>query len=123
MARALARQARYRLETSQGRATPSSAMSAAAVRAARRAGEARVEAGALRVLAVHLGQRGRSTAGARRRRRSARAVLSRPWAMMPPPGRNERARGRSAERALRVAVLLLAKGADPPADGRVRKKP
>ncbi len=104
MARALARQARYRVETSQGIGDAIERDVAAAVRAARRAGDARVEAEALRVLAVHLGQQGRS-AEALLATDEALVALARPEALAAPPGREAR-EGVGAERALRVAVLF-----------------
>lgn len=106
IARALARQARYKLETALGGAIERDV--AAATRAARRAGEPRTEAEAKRVLAVHLGQRGRY-AEAISAADEALSALETRSALAPPPG-GSADDGVRAARTVRIEVLI-AKGA------------
>jgi tetratricopeptide (TPR) repeat protein len=106
IARALARQARYKLETGLGAGIERDV--AAAARAARRAGEPRTEAEARRVLAVYLGQRGRYAEGIRAADEALAALESRA-ALSPPPGGSADDGVRSA-RTVRIEVLI-AKGA------------
>ncbi|MEI8259049.1 MAG: tetratricopeptide repeat protein, partial [Deltaproteobacteria bacterium] len=104
--RALARQARYKLETGLGTGIERDV--AAATRAARRAGELRTEAEAKRVLGVHLGQRGRY-AEALQAAEEALAALDTRSALAPPPG-GTADDGVRAARTVRVEILI-AKGA------------
>lgn len=106
IARALARQARYKLETSLGTGIERDV--AAATHAARRAGEPRTEAEAKRVLAVYLGQKGRYSEALRATDEALTALESR-GAVAPPPGGSTED-GVRAARTVRIGVLI-AKGA------------
>jgi tetratricopeptide (TPR) repeat protein len=106
IARALARQARYKLETGLGSGIERDV--AAATRAARRAGELRAEAEAKRVLAVYLGQRGRYAEALHAADESLAALETRS-ALLPPPG-GTADDGVRAARTVRIEVLI-AKGA------------
>jgi tetratricopeptide (TPR) repeat protein len=105
IARALARQARYKLDTGLGAQIERDVT--AATRAARRAMDSRAEAEALRVLAMFLGQRGRY-AEALLATDSALEALDQRNAAQPPPGGTPD-EGIRAARTLRIEVLI-AKG-------------
>jgi serine/threonine protein kinase/predicted ATPase len=102
VARALARQARYKLEIGMGTGIERDV--AAATRAARRAGELRTEAEAKRVLALYLGQRGRYAEALHAAEEALRALDSRS-ALAPPPG-GTADDGVRAARTARIEVLL-----------------
>jgi tetratricopeptide (TPR) repeat protein len=102
IARALARQARYKFDTGLGAHIERDVT--AAVRAARRAGDSRAEAEARRVLALYLGQRGRY-AEALVATDHALAALDTRSAALPPPGGTPD-EGVRAARTLRIEVLL-----------------
>ncbi len=105
IARALARQARYKLDTGLGAQIERDVT--AATRAARRAMDSRAEAEAMRVLAMFLGQRGRY-AEALLAADSALEALDSRNAVQPPPGGTPD-EGIRAARTLRIEVLI-AKG-------------
>jgi len=105
VARALARQARYRLEAGIGGDIERDVN--AALRAARRAGEPRTEAEARRVLALHLGQRGRYVEALQAADGALHALDLRNAAAAPPGGAADD--GVRAARTVRIEVLL-AKG-------------
>jgi tetratricopeptide (TPR) repeat protein len=102
IARALARQARYKLDTGFGEHIERDVL--AATRAARRAGDARAEAEAYRVLALDLGKRGRYGEALVAADRALLALETRLAAQPPPGGTAED--GVRAARTLRVEVLL-----------------
>jgi serine/threonine protein kinase/tetratricopeptide (TPR) repeat protein len=102
IARALARQARYKLDTGFGDHIERDVL--AATRAARRAGDARAEAEAYRVLALDLGKRGRYGEALVAADRALTALETRLAAQPPPGGTAED--GIRAARTLRVEVLL-----------------
>jgi len=102
IARALARQARYKFDTGLGAHIERDVT--AAVRSARRATDARAEAEARRVLALYLGQRGRY-AEALVTTDHALAALDTRNAAQPPPGGTPD-EGVRAARTLRIEVLL-----------------
>lgn len=105
IARALARQARYKLDTGLGSQIERDVT--AATRAARRAMDSRAEAEALRVLAMFLGQRGRYAEALLAADASLEALDSRNAAQPPPGGTPDE--GIRAARTLRIEVLI-AKG-------------
>lgn len=102
IARALARQARYKLETGLGAGVERDV--AAATRSARRAGELRTEAEAKRVLALYLGQRGRYAEALHAAEEALGALESRS-ALAPPPG-GTADDGVRAARTTRIEVLV-----------------
>jgi tetratricopeptide (TPR) repeat protein len=102
IARALARQARYKLDTGLGAHIERDVN--AAVRSARRASDARAEAEARRVLALYLGQRGRYAEALVATDHALAALDSRNAAQPPPGGTPDE--GVRAARTLRIEVLL-----------------
>jgi tetratricopeptide (TPR) repeat protein len=101
VARALTRQARYKLETY---AADADRDTVAAVRASRRAGESRTEAEARWVLAVYRGRRGMYREALAELDAALTALRARDADAAPPGGTRED--GARAARALRVEVLL-----------------
>ncbi|MBI5517204.1 MAG: protein kinase [Deltaproteobacteria bacterium] len=119
VAQALVRQARYKLETSQGDGLERDV--SASARAARKAFDARTEAEALRVFALWLGLRGRYRESLEACDEALEALAHRA-ALVPPPGGSTDDGVRSA-RTLRIEVLvakgsLQRAGGDP--DGAVK---
>jgi len=106
VARALARQARYKFDTGLGAHVERDVT--AAVRAARRAADARAEAEARRVLALYLGQKGRYAEALVATDNALSALDTRSAAQPPPGGTPDE--GVRAARTLRIEVLL-ARGA------------
>ncbi len=102
MARALARQARYKFDTGLGAHIERDVT--AAVRSARRAVDARAEAEARRVLALYLGQRGRYAEALVATDHALEALDTRNAAQPPPGGTPDE--GVRAARTLRIEVLL-----------------
>ncbi len=105
VARALARQARYKLDTGLGAGIERDV--AAVTRAARRAGELRTEAEAKRILAIFLSQRGRYAEAMNAAEEALSALETRSAVAAPPGGTAED--GIRAARVVRVETLL-AKG-------------
>lgn len=102
IARALARQARYKFDTGLGSHIERDVN--AAVRSARRASDSRAEAEARRVLALYLGQRGRYAEALVATDHALEALDTRN-AAQPPPGGVLQTRA-CAARTLRIEVLL-----------------
>jgi tetratricopeptide (TPR) repeat protein len=102
VARALARQARYKFDTGMGSHIERDVN--VAVRCARRASDARAEAEARRVLALYIGQRGRYAEALVATDHALEALDTRNAAQPPPGGTPDE--GVRAARTLRIEVLL-----------------